>query len=125
MEIDITHLEHEETTQWSDSIANSGLQNIGQVTWRNAVETATERPLVTPEQQAELRYWLLDFGAWDEAEIAAMGDDETNAMLLQFIAGDLKEYLEHEGTEDFELWVSEGWAGRVSRSEDGRLFFST
>jgi len=128
VEIDISHLENEDCSQFSDSIANSGLQNIGQITWRNACEHAAEKPLCPADKQSELRSWLAEFGAWSREEIAAMPDTETNALLLQFVAQDLQEYLEHEGTDDFERW-NENHGGNIYRCdvpghEDfGKLFF--
>jgi hypothetical protein len=104
---------------FSDSIANSGLQNIGQVTWRNAVENATDTPLVKPEQQDELRDWIREFGAWDDEEIAAMTDEETNALLLQFIAGDYQELQSYDSFEEY----SEQAGGRLYPGDDGRWYF--
>ena len=96
MEIDVTKYVHDyDCSQFSDSIANSGLQNIGEITWRNACAEAGENPLVASEQQDELRDWIREFGAWTSEEIANMSDQETNALLLQFIAGDIREMEDH------------------------------
>ena len=111
MEIDVTHLIDEDCAQFSDSIANSGLQNIGQITWRNACEHAAEKPLCPADKQSELRSWLAEFGAWSRDEIAAMSDAETNALLLQFVAGDIQEM---EIFDTYEEYQAAQEAGRVS-----------
>lgn len=49
MEIDVTDIiENHELTDYSDSVHNSGLDNIGQITWSNAVRAceAMEAPPV-------------------------------------------------------------------------------
>lgn len=97
MEINVTAIMTEHTlSDYSDSIARSGRQDIGRVTWRNACEAieALDTPLVPSEGQDDLRSWIREFGAWDSSEIAAMSDVETQALLLQFIAGDGQGYLE-------------------------------
>ena len=58
-EINVTHLLDEDCSQWSDSVANSGLRNVGPMTWRNAVETATEAPLVPSDGIDEVRDWII------------------------------------------------------------------
>jgi hypothetical protein len=116
MEIDVTeYVGEQDCAQYSDSIANSGLQNIGEITWRNACEQATRAPLVGADKQDALRDWIRDFGAWDTEELAAMSDAETNALLLQFIAGDIREMEAFETHEAYQK-ASEG--GSCS----GRLF---
>jgi len=119
MQIEITHLEHEDTYQWADSIAHSGLSDIGAVTWRNACEEAARRPLVTAEQQYELRAWIAGFGAWTRQEIAAMPDAETNALLIQLVSGDLEEFLANEGDAEWEA----NFGGRVFRDGEKRLWY--
>lgn len=113
MEIKVTHIVELDCSQFSDSIHNSGLDNIGQITWRNAVEHTTETPLVTGEQQNDLRSWIRGFGAWDQEEIDAMSDTETNALLLQFVAGDVQAYENAEERGELAQW---------EESEGGRLF---
>jgi hypothetical protein len=127
-EIDVTHLFDTDCSRYSDSIFNSGLQNIGQITWRNACEDAADEPLVTPEQQDDLRDWIREFGAWDSEEIAAMSDVETNALLLQFIAGDIQELEDLDLVDDDEARqeaCDDGTiGGRLSKCDDGRWFYS-
>ncbi len=124
IEIDVTvYVEDHDCSLYSDSVFNSGLQNIGEITWRNACQQVTDEPLVTAEQQAELRDWLAGFGAWDREEIAAMTDVETNAMLLQFVAGDVQEMLDYDTDEGYRAACEYGTcSGRLYKSSD-RWYF--
>lgn len=101
MEIDVTQYVTEiDCEQFSSSIAESGLQNIGEITWNNALRHVAVKGLVTPEQQTDLRDWIREFGAWDDAEIAAMSDQETNALLLQFVASAIRELEASDCTDE-------------------------
>ena len=122
MEINVTFIRDEEPAQFSDSIYGSGLSNIGAITWRNACAFAEDHPLVTPEQQADLRDWILEFGAWDAEEVAAMTDEETNALLLQFVAGDHQQREDARERGELESW-EENCGGRLYEGGDGQLYF--
>lgn len=124
IQIDVTHLVSEDCSQWSDSVFNSGRDDIGAVTWRRACETAADAPLVGPEGQDELRRWIREFGAWDREEIAAMTDTETNALLLQFVAGDIQEMERFETPEAYRAAQEAGQASSyLWRDDSGRWFF--
>lgn len=93
MEIDITRFVNRydgEMHAFSDSVANSGLENIGQVTWRNAMAAMADVSacLVLPAQCDELVDHFAGYGAWERSELEAMSCHELNALLVQFIAGD-------------------------------------
>lgn len=92
MEIDITHIVRDvDTWPLSGSVATHGL-NAGPMTWAASVAQAKDTPLLdTPEKLDALRDWAEGFGAWSREEIAAWSDDECNALLLQYIAGDMRE----------------------------------
>lgn len=109
MEVDVTHLwkQGSRLRRFSDSIAQSGRQDIGKITWTAAQEEARVRPLVKAEDQDTLRDWIREFGAWDDAEVSTMSDMDTNALLIQFVAGDCLEYLEHHDPEQVRLFFSE------------------
>lgn len=123
MEIDVTEVMSHDLRSYFDSIANSGLSNIAEVTWRNACAAVgrLESPLVTVAQQGELRAWLLDFGAWDEEEIGSMSDIEMQALLLQFVASEGIEYLEAEEEDCLEEWA-ESFGCRLYEY-DGNWYF--
>lgn len=101
-EIDVTHLVTDaDCSEFSASVAERG-KNAGPETWANALEFAKEKPLAKPENQSDLRDWIREFGAWDDEEIAAMSDEETNALLLQFVAGDIREMEAFDSPEEYQ-----------------------
>jgi len=124
MELNITTLVNGiEPTDFSNSIANSGLQNIGEITWRNACEYFEDHDLlVGSENREDLEDWIRDFGAWDRDEIKGWTDIEINALLLQFIAGDLSEYQDAEDRGDLEDYL-ENQGGRLYQGDDGSWYF--
>lgn len=117
--------------EFSASVAERG-QNAGPETWSNAKQQATESPLVTTKEQfATVRKWLQDFGAWSRKEIAAMDATALNALLIQFISGDLREAgldscdLEDFDWEDHYRRASEGQiSGNIFRGDDGQIYFN-
>jgi len=74
----------------SGSIAERG-QNAGQETWDNAVEAAEEEPVLKDDERDAARAYFKGFGAWTKAEIAAWSNEELDALVLQYAAGDLRE----------------------------------
>ena len=74
MEIDITDfVMTNEPHFYSASIAESG-PNAGPNTWRNAMNEAKEKPLLTtPDQIKEFREYVKGYGAWDDEARAAGG----------------------------------------------------
>jgi len=95
MEIKVTHLVNEASSmiEYSASVAELG-ENAGRETWDNAVESAEESPLLTTVDDLQVcKDWLAEFGAWDDDEINAWTPAEVNALLLQFIAGNIREAM--------------------------------
>lgn len=114
MEIEITDLiEAFETYEiaperYADSVYNSGLSNIGVVTWNNAMEDAEEDPILTTEEQLEAaRDLFREYGAWSTEEIDGWTAQEINALLLQDIACRYQD----EDSED------------IYTTDDGQAFF--
>lgn len=134
-ELNITHLFADDSAfspfDCSNNRATLG-DNAGQLTWQASVETAQAivPPLLdTDEKRQEFRDYVKDFGAWTEEEIAAWNDTELNALLLQFIAADVREAF-HDA--EFSEW---DWAdyqeraergsisGHIYRGDDGQVYF--
>lgn len=123
MMLDVTtYVEGYDMSQFSDSINNSGLQNIGEITWNNAVKHVAAEPLLTAEQQQEARDYLDGFGAdWD---MQNMPDNEVEALLLQFIAGDISEYEMFDTYDEYEKAASAGQvSSRLTLETDGRWYY--
>lgn len=91
LEVIVTRLITEiDPSEISGSIAERGA-NAGPETWANAVEATVEEPLLKPEERAQARKFFKEFGAWDADEIKAWSDNELDALVLQYAAGDLRE----------------------------------
>jgi hypothetical protein len=122
MELDITHLTDQDNVDlmdYSASIAEIG-DKAGRETWNNALNT--EHMLITKDQMEDVKDYIRDFGAWEDEEIDAWDLKETNALLLQFIAGDLREYLEAKESDDFDRW-NENCGGRIYEDDKGTLYY--
>lgn len=126
MEIDITSFFNEaDTPDYSASIAETGNSDIGKVTWRNARRASEEYDLLdTDEKRDAMRAHIKGFGAWDAAEIAAMSDTDLTALLIQMIAGDMREAGMDGVDFDWEEYeCDETFAHRIGRDHDGRIFY--
>jgi hypothetical protein len=127
MEIDITdffnaggHMDY------SASIAEVG-PDAGRSTWRAACDDSEEYCLLdTPEKLEAAREYFRGFGAWSADELAAMPDLEVNALLLQFIAGDIREFSEDVTAWDWAAYNDDAAAGRIGGSlfkgDDNRVY---
>lgn len=124
MEIDITHLMErcDEMYLYSASQAEMG-SDAGPVTWANALDCFDPElpdptaPLAPPESIDEVKSFFGDFGAWDQDEIAEWTPQKVNALLLQFIAGDIRE-VSDVIFDDYDEYQRQSDAGRVS----GRIY---
>jgi len=137
-EIDITDIitsESFHTRELSNSIANSGLQNIGQATWNNANEKAKEELIQKAFKDIEtegLMDYFREYGAWTDGELLEHGKAGLISLTLQFIASDLQE----AGIEDWQDVESFDWqqyeedcqagqlSGNLFKGDDGRIYFS-
>src|SRR4051812_6244905 len=94
MELDVTRLIREaDCFEFSASRAERG-DHAGRETWQNAKEEASESPLLSADQIDEARDYFRGFGAWSREELVAMSAEEINALLIQFVAGDIREAQE-------------------------------
>lgn len=109
---------------YSASAAELG-DDAGAITWANAVDAADQWPdwLNTEDKREEFRTYVRTFGAWTGEEIAAWTDEGLTALLIQFIAGDIRE-------QDGKTWpeyLADSEAGCVSgnlyRGDDGEIYY--
>lgn len=109
--------------RFSSSIARSGLQNIGSLTWRNACEAMADEAAWFTRDLDALRDHFAGYGAWEREELAAMGGVELNALLAQFIAGDWteREDAREQGRAYLRAW-EENFGGNLHGSR-GRWFY--
>jgi hypothetical protein len=126
MDVDITRFvraNRGDMDRYSDSIGRSGLQDIGRITWRNALDAmASESDWLTTDLDA-LRNHFADYGAWEREELAAMSGTELNALLVQFVAGDWQEREDarERGRAELRAW-EEGFGGRLTGGR-GRWYY--
>ena len=79
---------------YSASRAEIG-DNAGPDTWRAACEDSDEYPLLTNEDDREaFRKFVRESGDWNDEEIAAWSDTELNALCIQWVSGDVREFQE-------------------------------
>ena len=129
MEIDISQFfNSEDPSEFSASIAETGMKDIGKRTWRAACAKGAETPLLTtPEQIDALRDYMKDFGAWTEEEIAAWTAEECNALFIQLVSGDMRETGLDNDPDDSawaEYEANENVIHNLYRADDGRVFYS-
>lgn len=133
MEIDITHfVKTAEPCEFSASQCELGA-DAGKITWNNAKREAADSPLLPSDGLDEFRAWVKEFGAWDADEIAAWSVDECNALLIQYVSGNLREIesLCYSGDDEYGIdWAKveeldrEGQiSGSIYRGGDGRVYF--
>lgn len=94
MEIDVTAFVAEHSMWDCAHSAAEGGPTAGRDTWEAALEISRTDPacmFVSDATRQELRDHFASFGAWDRDEIEAWDDAELNALLLQFVAGDMRE----------------------------------
>jgi len=128
MELNITRFFTEAPVRdYSASVAEIGA-DAGQITWANACDDAGDYDLLdTDEKREAFRAYVRGLGAWDDDEIAAWDDVELNALCMQFISGDIREFREWAGG-DWEEWQARAQAGVLSgnmfRAGDGAIYYS-
>ena len=120
MELEISHLLDLDLTDFSASAMELG-ENAGQITWSNACDSGLIFVSTDEEKQAA-RDYIKDFGAWSDEEINSWSDIELNALILQFISGHLREYLDAKEGPDFDRW-QENNGGNIFETEDGKLYY--
>ena len=117
MEINITRFFNEANPRkYSASRMELG-DNAGRITWNNAVNDSPEYMFVTAENREEFEAHFRSYGAWSEEEIAAWSDQELNALFLQDVSAEIREFNDlAEG--DWQEWEELCQAGTCS----GRLY---
>lgn len=119
MELDITEFfNNAAPMDYSASVAEIGA-GAGNATWQTACNDSAEYCILdNPAKLEAAREFFGEFGAWSEEELKAMPDSEVNALLLQIIAGDIREFCEDTSAWDWEAYEEESKNGQIS----GRIF---
>jgi hypothetical protein len=129
MELNITRFFNEAAPMdYSASAAEIG-QNAGRDTWIAACGDAPEYAewLDTEDKRDEFRRYVKSFGAWDKEEIAAWTNDELTALLMQMIAGDIREGNLDTESPDWEAYREMSEHGQISGhiypGDDGQIYY--
>lgn len=133
MEIDITSfVKTAEPCEFSASAMELG-QDAGKITWNNAKCEAESTQLIGEDNRDDFNQWAREFGAWEREEIEAWDLVECNALLIQYISGDLRELESLCYSDDGEYGID--WekarelseagtiGGNIYQGDDSRLYF--
>ncbi len=132
MEINITRLATSETP-WRDYSASQAElgPDAGRLTWNYACEDAQEYALFPESDCDEVRAHFREYGAWDDDELSAMSHGELQALLLQSIAGEVREVPSDHEEFSPEWWVDYGEAcergqacGQLGHGDGGQVYYS-
>ena len=133
MELDITDfVRNADPCEFSASRAEIG-NDAAKITWNATLQEAANTQFITADNRDELERWVQEFGAWEQADITAWSFDECNALLIQFISGNLRELeslcFSASGEHGIN-WRKAGIladkgtiSGNIYKGDDGRLYF--
>lgn len=114
---------------YSASAAELG-DDAGRQTWRAALEDSPDYPLLDTEEKREaFRDHIRGLGAWDDAEVATWSNRELVALLLQMIAGDIRDADLSPDSDDadwiaYEARAAAGQcASNIFRADDGAVYY--
>jgi len=125
-EFDVTPLFNDKLDAYtlSNSVANLG-DNARRITWENALEAATDFPLVTDDNRDEVIDWLKDFGAWDQGDLLQWDTQSLSALVWQSAAGDFNDnwadYVADYNETDFEDFDEYDWESILN--EESSIFY--
>jgi hypothetical protein len=100
---------NDDTTNYQNSIAVSGMKDIGKITWDNAKSSPIH--FVTEENKQEVIDYFDAFGAWDD--LAEWPVKELNALLIQDIVSNIQD-LEQLCEWDWDQYEIDSQAGQIS-----------
>src|ERR1700690_1141459 len=128
MELNITNFfNNAAPMDYQASMAEIG-QDAGQSTWQAACDDSDDYPMLdTDDKRDEFRQYVKGFGAWTEDEIAQWSDQELNALLIQMIAGDMREGDLDTDNPDWEKYQKDSESGRISgriyKGDDSQVYY--
>lgn len=116
----LAHADHMD--RFSNSIAASGLQDIGARTWAASCAVMADPGEWPCSDLDAIVDWAAEFGAWERQELEAMPGDELNALLVQFIAGDYQRRADAEKRGELARW-EECERGRLYTCNDRWFYY--
>jgi len=122
MELNITDFyRNARTLDYQNSVFNSGLQNIGEITWNRAKRDSGKYAFATKENRERLIEWLDGFGAWEREEMNAWTLRELNALMIQFVSAWIQDKGDRTWPE-YEKASESGQVGGELFENDGEIF---
>jgi len=133
-EIDITDFFNNECPRdFSASIAEIG-KDAGMYTWQAAKESAVDYDFLDNAEKVDnFKKYIAGFGAWTTEEVDAWTHQELNALLIQFIAGDMREggldkqpvdWAKYQVDCETGRCVGRIYGGSMLAVDGGRVYFS-
>ena len=132
MQIDVTDFVRNANHRTiSGSIAELG-DCAARITWANAKKESHLYPFLSDDNREEFEKWLRGFGAWAAGETAEWSLPECNALLLQFISGDVRELAVYGVTLEGDVIDVAAWEdlmeggsapGRLYPGDDARVYY--
>ena len=132
MELDITdffNATEDNASLYSASQMEAG-ENAGKLTWGAALGAAPGSGLLTTsDERREFEDFVRAVGAWEPEEVKGWSDDKCRALLIQMIAGDMREaeldcYSSDEDWAEYERRAEAGdISSRLFRGDDGRIYY--
>ena len=125
MEINITNFFNKETpADYSASVAELG-KDAGRITWAYALEYAEESLLLTVGNIPEFLEYVHGFGVWEPKETSKWTLQECNALLVQMISGDIREFCgDVWDWEEYEQGVRDGlYVGNLYQCECKQVYY--
>lgn len=126
MDLDITQLFLEIEPRYY-SASEYEMHRTGQITWDNAIQATARWPLLAdaegmpdPDKVGAAREFIRGTGGWSRAEVDAMTVQVLTALVIQFIAGDMREAGFDKVASHRRTWDSV-WSTYHKRVEDGEL----
>jgi hypothetical protein len=129
VEINITKFFNESCPRdYSASMCELG-NGAADITWRAAVDDSEDWMFLDDDDKRDqFRVFVRSSGGWSDDEIAAWSNIELNALLLQWIAGDIREGLEWDCNDVWANYQEMSEAGQVNsnlcRADDGQIYWT-
>lgn len=122
MEIDITEFyNNADTREYSNSVANSGMANIGEITWNNAQKT--KYSFINVKNSNPFLAYLWECGMGDDIFKSTV--HEANALFIQCISSDIQERKElYSSWEEYQEASENGQVSGNLFEADGKIYIS-
>ncbi len=128
MEFDITQFViNEHPRDFSASVMEIG-EHAGAYTWQAAIETAADYPFIADDNKEVYQEHLSHFGAWTNEEMDKWSFDEFNALLIQLISSDMREYSDDPISDwVWDEYEKQAYNGQIQGNlfkADGKYYYS-